>query len=118
MSRLAPRLVFLALLAGGLLYWAHLRQPRDLPVTIDLTGSLPGEITEVDVIVRRSGHVLARHDERFGPAGAPGTLHLTVHAARGDAELETTLVYAGKPAHKSTASVTLSPKEPAVVRAE
>jgi hypothetical protein len=106
-SRLWPRLVFLALLAGGLLWWAHLRQPREMTVTIDLTSSLPGEVSEVDVVVRRAGHVLLRHEAHYGAGGAPGTLRLTVRAAPGDAELETTLVYPGKPARRTVEPIRL-----------
>ena len=53
MRRLAPRLIFLVLLGGGLLLWSHLRKPRDLRLQIDLTDVRPGEVTDVDVVVRR-----------------------------------------------------------------
>ena len=107
MTRLAPRLAFLLLLGGGLLYWAQLRKPRELALQIDLTQALPGEIGEVDVVVRRGAHALARHDVKYGSAGAPGLIELAVHAAPGDAEVETTLVYNGKPARRSVAQITL-----------
>jgi hypothetical protein len=107
MTKLGLRVVFLAALAGGLIFWVHLRQPRELPVRIDLTRFMPGEISEVDVVVRRDGHVLARHDVRYGAAGAPGTVQFMVHAAPGDAEVETTLVYPGKPAQRMAEHIRL-----------
>lgn len=111
------RVVFVALLGGGLLLWTRGRQPRDLTLQVDLTAALPGDIAEVDVVVRRDGHALARHDVQYGAAGAPGLLELPVHAAPGAAEVETTLVYAGKPAHKSVAQVKLDESAPARVAA-
>ena len=114
---LLARIVFLAALAGGLLLWARERRPRDLALQIDLTQALPGEISEVDVVVRRSGHALARHDVSYGTAGAPGLVELLVHAAPGPAEVETTLVYPGKPARRSVAPVRLAAGVPARVSA-
>ena len=107
MNKLALRAAFLALLLGGLLYWAHLRQPRELAVRIDLTKELPGELSEVDVIVRRDGHVLARHDVQYGAGGAPGTLEFSVRATPGQAELETTLVAKSGPARRNVERVVL-----------
>jgi hypothetical protein len=118
MRRLLLRLVFLALVAGTLLWWSQSRRPKDLPVAIDLTAMLPGEITEVDVTVRRGGHALARHDVRYGAAGAPATVELIVHAPPGEAEVETVLAYGKKPARKSVVTVKLSAETPARVRAE
>ena len=112
------RLVFLAALAGVLLLWAQWRSPRDLVVQIDLTAALPGEINEIDVTVRRSGHALARHDVRYGAAGAPGLIEVPVHASPGEAEVETTLVYTGKPARRSAAQVRLDEGSPARVEAK
>ena len=97
------RVIFVALLGGGLLLWTRGRQPRDLTLQIDLTAVLPGDIVEVDVVVRRSGHALSRHDVQYGKAGAPGLLEMPIHAAPGAAEVETTLIYAGRPAHRSVA---------------
>jgi hypothetical protein len=114
---LLPRLLFLAVLGGGLLWWGERRKPRDLHVAIDLTEALPGDIREVDVVVRRSGHPLLRHDVRYGPTGAPGTIELLVHAAPGEAEVETTLGYGEKPPRRSSAVVTLSAGAAARVRA-
>jgi len=113
--QLLLRLVFLAVLGGGLLLWAQQRKPRDLTLQIDLTSARPGEIVEVDVIVRRGGHMLARHDVRYGSAGAPGLMEMPVHAAAGAAEVETTLVYSGKPSSSSTAQVRLEESAPARV---
>jgi hypothetical protein len=45
MRRLAPRLIFLALLGGGLLLWSQLRKPRDLILLVDLTEALPGDVS-------------------------------------------------------------------------
>jgi hypothetical protein len=115
---MAKRLVFLALLGGGLLLWLHERKPRDFTLQIDLTQALPGDITEVDVVVRRSGHALARHDMNYGARGAPGLIDLPVHASPGAAEVETTLVYSGKPARRSTQPVELSEKSPSRITAQ
>jgi hypothetical protein len=106
-SGLLPRLLFLAVLGGGLLWWADLRKPRDLRLSVDLTEALPGHVREVDVVVRRAGHVLARHDIRYGEAGAPATVDVIVHAAPGQAEVETTLAYGATPARRS-----VSPRPP------
>jgi hypothetical protein len=116
-SGLLPRLLFLAVLGGGLLWWAGLRKPRNLMVSVDLTEALPGDVREVDVVVRRAGHVLARHDVRYGDAGAPATVDLIVHASPGEAEVETTLAYAATPARRSVSRVNLSVDAPAQVRA-
>ncbi len=118
MRKLAPRLVFLALLGGGLILWGELRRPRDLVLQVDLTSALPGDISEVDVVVRRSGYALARHDVRYGGSGAPGLLEFVVHAAPGSAEVETSLVYGGKPEHRSTSHVTLARDQPTRVKVE
>jgi len=108
MRRALPRLLFLAVLAGALLWWSQSRRPRDLRVEVDLTAVEPGGVTAVEVIVRRGGHALARHEVHYGPGGAPATLALTVQASPGDAEVETTLVRAGKPSQRVVAKVRLS----------
>lgn len=118
MRSLAPRLIFLALLGGGLLLWSQLRKPRDLTLLVDLSGVLPGDVTEVDVVVRRGGRALARHEVRYGASGAPGTVEFVVHASPGEAEVETTLGYAGKDARRSVARVVFSNDGSARVRAE
>ncbi|MCA1827040.1 MAG: hypothetical protein ABR567_21970 [Myxococcales bacterium] len=106
------RAVFLALLAGALIFWVQRRQPRDLALEIDLTSVLPGEIAEIDVVVRRDGHALARHDVRYGASGAPGLLELNVKAAPGPVEVETTLVYSGKPARRVISQTELAEDRP------
>jgi len=118
MRKLAPRLLFLAFVAGGLLWWSQQRRPRDLRLAVDLTAMMPGDVTEVDVIVRRGGHALARHEVRYGAAGAPGIVELIVHATPRQAEIETALGYEGKPARRSVARVELSGSETARVRPE
>ncbi|HET7784607.1 MAG TPA: hypothetical protein VFL36_01430 [Myxococcales bacterium] len=115
MKRLAPRLVFLVLLGGVLILWGELRKPRDLVLQIDLSGAMPGEIEEVDVIVRRGGHALARHDVRYGDAGAPDLLEFVVHAAPGEVEVETTLASLGKPDRRVVSEVNLVKDAPARV---
>jgi hypothetical protein len=118
MRKLAPRLLFFAVLAGALLWWSQLRRPRDLRLAVDLTAMMPGDVTEVDVIVRRGGHALARHEVRYGGEGAPGTVELIVHAAPGEAEVETTLAYAKQASRRSVARVQLSGETEARVRAQ
>ena len=118
MRKLAPRLLFLAFVAGGLVWWSQLRRPRDLRLAVDLTAMMPGNVTEVDVIVRRGGHALARHEVRYGAEGAPATVELIVHAAPGEAEVETNLAYAKKASRRSVARVHLTTDSPARVRAE
>src|SRR5438094_8937418 len=108
MRKLAPRLLFLAVLGGGLLLWSQLRRPRDLRLAVDLTAVMPGDVTEVDVIVRRGGHALARHEVRYGQEGAPATVQLIVHGAPGEAEWETNLAYAKQPSSRIVARVDLA----------
>lgn len=115
---LLPRLLFLALLGGGLLWWSELRKPRELRLAVDLTAVLPGDVREVDVVVSRGGHALARHDVSYGAGGAPGTIDVVLHAAPGEADVETTLRYAAKPPRRSVARVSLAPDKQAQVRAE
>src|SRR5882672_4852190 len=112
------RVGFLVALGGVLLLWAQWRKPRDLVVRIDLMSALPGEISEIDVTIRRSGHALARHEVRYGAAGAPGLIEVPVHASPGEAEVETTLIYPGKPARRSAAQVRLDEASPARVEAK
>ena len=112
------RVIFVALLGGGLLLWTRGKQPRDLGLSIDLTAALPGDVVEVDVTVRRDGHTIARHDVQYGKPGAPATVEMFVHAPVGDAEVETTLVYSNRPAHKSVTQVKLNETTTSRVRAE
>jgi hypothetical protein len=112
----ALRFVFLAALAGGLVLWAQLRAPRDMRIEVDLTSALPGDVTEVDVIVRREGRALARHDERYGPHGAPATISIPVHARPGRADVEVTLVGPAGASRRVIAPVVLNRDDPAIVR--
>ncbi len=87
-------------------------------VEVDLTAALPGDIVEVDLVVRRGGSALARHDVRYGASGAPGLVQFPLRAAPGEAEIETTLVYARGAAHRAVAKVELSEDSPARVAVE
>jgi hypothetical protein len=118
MRRLIPRLLLLALVGGGLLVWSQLRRPRDLKISLDLNAALPGEVKDVDVIVRRGGHALARHYVRYGAGGAPGTVEFVIFAPPGTAEVETTLDYRQQPSRRSVAHVKLSAEHTATVRAQ
>ena len=111
------RLGFFLLLAGGLLLWSELRRPRDLGFDLDLTGALPGQIAEVDVTVSRDGHPLLRFDQKYGPAGAPATLKLTVRARPGAVEVDAMLVDAKGNVRRIRATVELRKEGRAVVRA-
>ena len=117
-SRVVPRFLFLALLAGVLLWWSQSRRPHDLRLELDLTGALPGEMTDVDVVVRRSGRALARHEVSYGPSGAPATVEMIVHAPPGDVEVETTLGYVAKPSRRTVARVRLSADAPMRIRVQ
>ena len=111
-----PRILrfgFLAVLAGGLVLFAHARSPRDMVVEVDLTSALPGEIVETDVIVYREGRSLARVDERYGRGGAPGTVKVAVRARPGAATVEVTLVSAGGTSRKTERAVELAADSPA-----
>ena len=116
-NRRALGWIFLAVFAGFMLWWTQTRRPRDCVLQIDLTQAMPGDVAEVDVVVRRDGHALARHDVRYDSTGAPWLVEMRVHAVPGDAQVETTLVYAGKPARRSVAQTTLAEAVPARVRA-
>ncbi|HEY6907901.1 MAG TPA: hypothetical protein VI356_00910 [Myxococcales bacterium] len=118
MKRVLPRLAFLVLLGGALILWGELRKPRDLVLQVDLTAALPGDVQEVDVIVRRGGHALARHDVRYGAAGAPGLLQFVVHATPGEAEVETSLVSPGKPERRTVSQVSLTKDASARVKVQ
>jgi hypothetical protein len=97
------RIAFLALLAGGLILWVQLRQPRDLRFDVDLSAASPGDVFEVEILVFRDGHALSRIEERYGPAGAPATVHAQVHARPGPVDLEITLVDARGTARRDRA---------------
>ncbi len=118
MRRLAPRLILLAVIAVGVLWWSQARRPRDLRLEIDLTAVEPGDVTGIEVLVRRGGHALARHEVSYGSSGAPGTMELVVHAPPGEVEVETTVSSAAKPARRSVSRVKLSADAPARVRVQ
>ena len=101
------RLGFLLLLAGGLVLWSEVRRPRDLGLEVDLTSALPGEIVEVDVTVLRDGRPLLRFDQKYGGAGAPATLHLTVRARPGPVEVDVMLIDSRGTARRTRATVEL-----------
>lgn len=111
------RLGFLALLAGGLVLWTQLRKPRALGVKLDLTAALPGELREIDLIVRRGDRVLVREDRRFDN-GAPQIFSAQVQATPGDAELEADLIYRDRAATRTRAAIHLSSDAPAQVLAK
>ena len=111
------RLGFFLVLAGGLLLWSELRRPRDLGLDLDLTGALPGQIAEVDVTVSRDGRPLLRLDQKYGSAGAPATLQLTVRARPGPVEVDVMLIDARGNARRTRATVELRTAGRAVVRA-
>src|SRR4051812_30501244 len=101
------RVGFLALLAGGLLLWARVRMPRTMAIVIDLADALPGDVSEVDVVVTREGRLLTRVDRSYGRDGAPQRIALDVRAPPGPADVEMTLVYARGPAVRSRTGVEL-----------
>jgi hypothetical protein len=111
------RLGFLALLGGGLLLWSELRRPRDLALDLDLTDALPGDVIEVDLTVSRDGHPLLRLDQKYGRAGAPAVLHLTVRTRPGPAAVDVTLIDARGNARRSRATVELRNEASAVLKA-
>ena len=98
------------------MFWARLRVPRTLPVVIDLTDALPGEVTGIDVTVSRSGRALARVDRRYGASGAPQRVAIEVRAPPGLADVEATLLYRGAPAQRSAAQLDLREDEPVSLR--
>jgi hypothetical protein len=115
--QLLLRVVFVAVLAGGLLYWSQLRKPQDLKLQIDLTSALPGEITELELVVRREGHLITRKQIQYGKAGAPGLFETEIHARPGPTDVEVTLVYENKSAHRTSTTVDLAGDKPARISA-
>ena len=101
MNQRVLRVGFLALLGGGLLLFARARAPREMLVEVDLTGALPGDVVESDVVVSREEHSLARVDERYGASGAPSTLRVQVRARPGAANVEVTLIAPGGAARRT-----------------
>jgi len=103
------RLGFLALLAGGLVLWTQARKPRALGLELDLAAALPGQLSEVDLIVRRGDRLLWRKQLAFGKEGAPQLLREQLEATPGEAELEAELVYRGRQATRTRAAIALDP---------
>jgi hypothetical protein len=105
--RLLLRLGFVFLVVGVAFFWERTRKPADMSLTIDLSSARPREMSGIDVIVRRGGRPIARHEIAFGHAGAPKSVEFVVHARPGTAEVESTLNYAGKPSRRVTLEMDL-----------
>ena len=112
------RLGFLALLAGGLVLWTQLRKPRELIIELDLAAAMPGELSEVDLLITREGHLLSRKVLNFDVSGAPQILRSELRAKPGAAELEADLIYRSGPTRRTRAQIELSVSAPARVAAE
>ena len=108
------RLGFLLLLAGGLVLWTQLRKPRELVVELDLAAALPGEVSEVDLIVRRGERLLVRKDLKF-ENGASQILSETFQATPGAAEIEADVIYRDHRTVRTRADVKLAEGAPARV---
>ena len=111
------RLGFFVCLAGGLVLWAELRRPRDLVVDVDLTEALPGDIAEVEVTVTRERRALLQFQEMQPSACAPATVHVTVHAQPGPAEVDVILIDAHGRVRRTRATVELRGDRVATVHA-
>ena len=112
-KKLIYRLLFLALLGGSLVLWSQKRAPRTLALVIDLGQALPGELTEVDVVVTRGGRAVARVDRRYQKGAAPERLDLELRATPGEVEVEATLIYPDKAARRTVGAVVLADDQPA-----
>jgi hypothetical protein len=77
---------------------------------------LPGDIVEVDVTVLRDGRALLRFDQKYGSAGAPATLHLTLRAQPGPVEVDVMLIDARGKARRTRASAELRKDKVAVIK--
>jgi hypothetical protein len=117
-KKLLIRLAVIALVIGGTFYWQRSRKPADMTLALDLTGAKRSEISGVDVLIRRDGRPLSRHEMNFGKAGAPARLEFVVHAPPGSAEVESTLNYAGKPSRRVTVKVDLQAEGSNLLRIE
>jgi hypothetical protein len=109
-KRLLIRFVVIALALGGVYLFQRGRKPADLSLAVDLSGARPKEITGIDVVIRRGGRPLSRHEMSFGGSGAPSTLEFVVHAAPGNADVESTLNYQGRPSRRTTVQIDLQPE--------
>jgi hypothetical protein len=116
--KLLLRLLFLTLIVGGVFFWQRSKVPRDLKLLLDVSAARPSEITGFEVLVRRSGAALARHEVTFGAAHAPAKFELTLHLVPGPADVETTLVYGGKPARRVQTEMDLSAEHDNLLRIE
>jgi hypothetical protein len=117
-KKLLIRVAFIVVVIGGTFYWQRSHQPADLTLALELTGAERKEISGVDVIVRRDGKALSRHEMSFGDAGAPATLEFLVHAPPGSADVESTLNYAGKPSRRVTVKLDLQTEGSNLMRIE
>src|SRR3954467_10336660 len=108
--KLLLRFVLIGLILGGVYYWQRSRKPVDLTLALDLSEARPREITGLDVVVRRNGKLLNRHEvSGFAGAGAPRTVEMVVHAPPGLAEVESTVDYAAKPSRRTLTTIDLQP---------
>jgi hypothetical protein len=106
--KLLIRFLVIGLVVAGTLWWQRSKKPVDLTLAVDLTAMKPAEISGVDVIIRRGGRSLARHEMTFGKAGAPRTVEFVVRAPPGEAEVESTVNYDGKPSRRVTVKAELA----------
>ena len=106
--KLLIRFAVMALVVGGTLFWQRTKKPVDLTLAVDLTAMTPREVTGIDVVVRRGGHSLSRHEMTFGQSGSPSTVEFVVHAPPGTAEVESTVNYDGKPSRRVTIKADLA----------
>ena len=113
---LLVRLAFLVLLGGALVVWGELRRPRDLRLDIDLADALPGDVAEMDVTVTRDGHALLRLDQKYGASGAPPSIHSTLRARPGPAEVDAMLIDVHGNTRRNRIAVDLTKDSPAVVK--
>jgi hypothetical protein len=107
-KKLLIRFAVIAAVIGATLFWQKSHKPVDLTLAVNLEAMKPREVTGIDVVVRRDGRLLTRHEMTFGTVGAPSNVELVVHAPPGAAEVETTANYQGKPSRRVTVKTDLS----------
>jgi hypothetical protein len=107
-KKLLIRFAVIALVITGTLWWQRSKKPVDLTLAVDLTAMTPAEVSGIDVIVRRNGRSLSRHEMTFGKTGAPQSVEFVVHAPPGAAEVESTVNYQGKPSRRVTVKADLA----------